>query len=287
MPEITAPGANPLRKFYRQPKVYLDLPSKGKYYGEDAIEMTETKELPVYAMTAKDELAMKTPDALLNGQSTVDVIQSCVPSIKNAWAMPSVDLDAILIAIRIATYGETMQITYTTPGTTNERDYNIDLRQLLNKITNTEFEDRITIGDMVVNLAPLTYKEFTANAMKTFEEQRIFRIVNDDDIPDEDKIEKFNKSFSKLTQLTVDMLALSIKSIEVEDTVVDNRLHIQDFIDNADKDFFADVLEHLETQRAKFQIEPLKVTTLEEEREQGAPDEFEIPITFDQSNFFA
>lgn len=287
MPEITAPGANPLRKFYRQPKVYLDLPSKGKYYGESAIEMTETGELPVYAMTAKDELAMKTPDALLNGQSTVDVIQSCVPNIKNAWAMPSVDLDAILIAIRIATYGETMQITYTTPGTTNERDYNIDLRQLLNKITNTEFEDRITIGDMVVNLAPLTYKEFTANAMKTFEEQRIFRIVNDDNIPDEDKIEKFNKSFSKLTQLTVDMLALSIKSIEVEDTVVDNRLHIQDFIDNADKDFFADVLEHLETQRAKFQIEPLKVTTLEEEREEGAPDEFEIPITFDQSNFFA
>lgn len=287
MPEITAPGANPLKKFYRQPKVYLDLPSKGKYYPEGSLEMTESGELPVFAMTAKDELAMKTPDALLNGQSTVDVIQSCLPNIKNAWNMPSVDLDAILIAIRIATYGEVMQITYTTPSTTIERDYNIDLRQLLNKITNTVFEDKITVGDMVVNLAPLTYKEFTANAMKTFEEQRIFRIVNDDDIPDEDKIARFNESFSKLTKLTVDMLATSVKSIEVDDQLVDNRIHIQDFIDNADKDFFSDVLEHLETQRKKFQIDPMKVITTEEEREAGAPDEFEIPITFDQSNFFA
>lgn len=287
MPEITAPGANPLKKFYRQPKVYLDLPSRGKYYPDGAIEMTETGELPVFAMTAKDELAMKTPDALLNGQSTVDVIQSCIPNIKNAWGMPSVDLDAILIAIRIATYGENMQISYTTPNTTSERDYNMDLRQMLNKITNTEFEDRIEVGDMVVNLAPLTYKEFTRNAMKTFEEQRIFRIVNDDDIPDEDKIEKFNVAFAKLTQMTVNMLATSIKSIEVEDQVVDNPLHIQEFIDNADKEFFNDILDHLETQKVKFNIEPMKVESTSEEIEEGAPETFEIPITFDQSNFFA
>ena len=65
MPEITAPGANPLKKFYRQPKVYLDLPSRGKYYPDGGIEMTETGELPVFAMTAKDELAMKTLYRLL------------------------------------------------------------------------------------------------------------------------------------------------------------------------------------------------------------------------------
>ena len=140
---------------------------------------------------------------------------------------------------------------------------------------------------MVVNLAPLTYKEFTRNAMKTFEEQRIFRIVNDDDIPDEDKIEKFNVAFAKLTQMTVNMLATSIKSIEVEDQVVDNPLHIQEFIDNADKEFFNDILDHLETQKVKFNIEPMKVESTLEEIEEGAPETFEIPITFDQSNFFA
>jgi hypothetical protein len=62
-------------------------------------------------MTAKDELMLKTPDALMNGQATVEVIKSCVPSIKNPWHMPSIDIDTILIAIRIATYGENMEFS--------------------------------------------------------------------------------------------------------------------------------------------------------------------------------
>ena len=81
MPDIKQSGPNPLQKYFRQPKIYLSLPSKGHWYPEGAIEMTENGELPVYAMTAKDELAFKTPDALLNGQSVVDVVKSCVPTV--------------------------------------------------------------------------------------------------------------------------------------------------------------------------------------------------------------
>jgi hypothetical protein len=79
-------------------------------------------------MTAKDELAFKTPDALLNGQAMVDVIQSCFPNIKNAWVAPMVDLDTIMIAIRLATYGEKMPFTHKVPGTDEEVEYEIDLR---------------------------------------------------------------------------------------------------------------------------------------------------------------
>ena len=80
---------NPLAKHFRQPQLYIQLPSKGKYYPPGTLEMPVTKELPVYPMTAKDELSFMTPDALLNGQGTVDVIQSCIPNIKDAWAMPA------------------------------------------------------------------------------------------------------------------------------------------------------------------------------------------------------
>ena len=59
-------------------------------------------------MTAKDEMAFKTPDAMINGQSTVDVIKSCVPNLLDPWKMVNYDTDAVLLAIRIATYGETM-----------------------------------------------------------------------------------------------------------------------------------------------------------------------------------
>ena len=49
---------NPLQKYYRQPKIYLDLPSKGNFYPKGAIEGDPSK-LPVFGMTAMDEIMFK------------------------------------------------------------------------------------------------------------------------------------------------------------------------------------------------------------------------------------
>jgi hypothetical protein len=278
---------NPLRKYFRQPKVYITLPSKGKFYTEGSIEIPENKEFPVFAMTAKDELTMKTPDALLNGAATVEVIKSCVPNIKNPWHMPSIDLDAILIAIRIATYGDKMEIITKVPNIGEDRSFDIDLRQLLNKLVTKEYINNFEINGMTIVTRPLTYKEFTDASLKTFEEQRIFALVNDEKIPDQEKLAKFNESFQKLTNLTIDSLASSIVSITIGDTEVTNTSHIQEFIQNADKEFYQEVLKHIETQRDTFALEPLKVKANDEDVAKGAPKNYDVAITFDQSNFFA
>ena len=107
-------NTNPLNKYFRQPAIYVSLPS-GTNYPSHVVTPTQTGELGVMPMTAKDEIRFKTPDALMNGQGVVDVIQSCVPDIKDAWEIKSYDLDTILVAIRIATYGETMEINFTVP----------------------------------------------------------------------------------------------------------------------------------------------------------------------------
>ena len=278
---------NPLKQFFRQPKVYVTLPSKGKFYPEESIDIPETGELPVFAMTAKDELTFKTPDALLNGQATVDVIKSCIPNIIDPWVMPSIDLDAVLVAIRIATYGENMEITTKIPGSGEEKDFTIDLRNLLNKLVTPEFSSTIKMKDMTVEIRPLTYKEFTESSLKTFEEQRIFSLVNDESIPEGEKLAKFNQSFAKLTDLTLSTITQSIVRISIGDTEVTNAKHIKEFVDNTDKQFYKNITDHLEDQRTKFAIEPIKVTATEEEIAAGVPKEYEVPITFDQSNFFA
>ena len=277
---------NPLRKYFRQPKVYITLPSRGNFYPDGVLDMPETGELPVFAMTAKDELIIKTPDALLNGQATVDVIKSCIPNITNPWNMPSVDLDACLIAIRIATYGEKLDITTKVPVLGEEREFSVDLRQLLNKLVTPEFDNNLKLGDIGVELRPLTYKEFTDSNLKTFEEQRIFNLVNDEQMDDSEKLSRFSDSFKKLTNLTVNMLSKSIAKLKIGDDEVTNGVHIEEFIDNVDKDFFKGITDHLEEQRKKFAIEPIKVTSNEEDIAAGVPEEWEVPITFDQSNFF-
>jgi hypothetical protein len=280
-------GANPLQKYFRQPKNYVRLPSRGKYYPAGALDLPVTGELPVYAMTAKDELTFKTPDALMNGQATVDVIQSCVPNIKNAWLMPSIDLDAVLIAIRVATYGESMDVSITVPNTTIKRDYSMDLRRALDDLMLGKFSDSLMIGSMKVNIRPINYKEFTDGAVKTFEEQRIYNVVNDNKIDDQTKLDMFHQSFRKLTDITISMVSNSVVSIEVDGETVTDSNHIREFIANADKNFYSAVMEHVTKQRESFSIKPIRVTSTPEDIKAGAPATFEVPVTFDQSNFFA
>jgi len=278
---------NPLKKYFRQPKIYIKLPSGGKFWPEGSLDMTETGEIPVFPMTAKDEIMMKTPDALINGQSTVDIIQSCIPNIKDAWKTPIIDLDAILVALRIASYGEHMDFESKTPITGTEQTFALDLRQILDGFLSETFEPQVYMNDMTINIRPISYKEFTDTALKTFEEQRIFRVLNDEKIPDGEKVRVFQESFKKLTALTVANLERSIESIEIEGQIVSNKRHIEEFVDNADKDLFRVLTDHIDEQRKKFITKPLQIAATPEDIEKGAPETFEVPISFDSSNFFA
>ena len=97
---------SPLTKYQRQPKQSIDLPSKGRWYSQGSLEKSE--ELEVFSMTASNEIATKTPDTLLSGNTTVDIIKSCVPSIRNPWEIPLTDIYTILGVIRMASYGSSI-----------------------------------------------------------------------------------------------------------------------------------------------------------------------------------
>lgn len=277
---------NPLQKYFRQPKLHIRLPSRGKYYPQGALELNSNGEVAVYPLTAKDELLMKTPDSLMNGTATSDVIKSCVPAIKQPWLMPSLDLDAVLIAIRIATYGNKMSITVKVPEIGDEKDYDIDLSGVIEQILSVEFQETVLLENMKITLRPLTYQEFTADAIRSFEEQRVYNLVNDETISNEVKLQKFRESFNKLTDLTVNTVAKSIASIEVDGNVVQDAKHIQEFMQNTSKEFYSRIMDHITEQRDKFSIKPFTATTTKQEQERGAPETFQVPITFDQSNFF-
>ena len=279
---------NPLMQYMRQPKIYIRLPSQGKYWANGALEMTETEDLPVYAMTAKDELTFKTPDALLNGQGVVDVIQSCVPNIKNAWECPNIDLDAILIAIRIATYGNKMEVSHTVPNTTETVTHDVDLSQLLDQIfTNAQWIEQVEINDtLTCYLRPLTYRHVTKTSLKAFEAQKIMQVVNNDSYSEEQKIDSFGKSFNTMTQITVDLITDSIFAIKTPDDSVDEPAFIHEFISNADSVVFNKIQDHINKMRDLNSLKPLIVTATPEQIELGAPETYEMPVGFDNANFF-
>ena len=160
---------NPLQKYFRQPKLHVRLPSGGKYYPPGTLDLPESGEVAIYPLTAKDELLLKTPDSLMNGTATADVIKSCVPQIKNPWYMPSLDVDAIIIAIRIATYGPEMTLTVKVPNTGDEKDFTVDLNNLVEPLMSAKYDAVIQLDKMKITLRPLMYSEFTKDAIQSFE----------------------------------------------------------------------------------------------------------------------
>ena len=49
----------------------------------------------------------------------------------------------------------------------------------------------------------MPYKTFTSVAMKTFEEQRLLQTVSNEDMKQEEKLVRFQKSFKTMTDINV------------------------------------------------------------------------------------
>jgi hypothetical protein len=280
IPNVAMPKKNPLSGFFRQPKIYVSLPSKGKFYPAGSLDTSADGQYPVYAMTAKDELMFKTPDALLSGQSTVELIKSCIPAILDPWQMPSIDLDFALIAIRIATYGDKMEVGCNCPHCNAENSYDINLSNWFTIFDNFNYVDVVDVDPLMIHIRPYSYRELTRTSIKTLEQQRIFNIINDDSISDEDKLDKFGQSFVKLTELTVDAIANCISSIDSPDGSVSDKEMIKEFINNCAKDMFDKVSTHITTMKDQIEFKAQDVTCGE------CSKEFSLPITMDQANFF-
>ena len=280
---------NPLASFMRQPKIYIRLPSNGEFWPAGSLQISETGEYPVYSMTAKDELMLKVPDAVMSGQAVVDVIQHCVPNIKNTWHMPNIDLDVVLIAIRLATYGEKMT-TPITFGEDIEMEYSVDLRQVMDDLISTiTWNPVVPINEnLTVFVKPMTYKQISESALKTFETQKIMQIVNNDGLSEEDRLKLFKESFSKLTELTLGMVRASIVKIDSSEGSTEDPKFINEFIDNVDKEIFNKIQEHLDMLREANTLKPIIVPVSDEMREKGITGEtVEVPMVFDPATFFA
>ena len=281
-------NTNPLGQYYRQPQIYIKLPSGGRYYPKEVYTPTETGEIPILPMTAKDEMAFKTPDAMINGQSTVDVIKSCVPNLLDPWKMVNYDTDAVLLAIRIATFGETMNVSYTIPGPDEQQTSSVNLPALLEDINKIQIEDYATTSKgFKVKIQPLDYKTLTKVQIAKFEQQKMYGTINSSTLTEEQKQTAFSKSFETLNTVNFSLLLDSIQEITTPDgAVVTDKQQIMDFVNNSDTKTVREIEGKLTALRLQAQMKPIKVKATEEQIKKGVPASFEVPITFDNSNFF-
>ena len=273
---------NPLTKHFRQPSIYLKLPSKGRFYPKDTLDLSATGDVAVYPMTVKDELLLKTPDALMNGSSVHDMIASCVPAIKNPWSIPLVDLDPILIAIRLASYGEGMDMTSNCTHCKEQNEHTVDLRVVLDSLKPTTGYDKPTfLNGLVFDIQPQTFKDINIASMIAFEQQKILAVVGDSELTTAQKKEQFQESFAKLTELNIGTLVSCIASVTTEDgTKVNEKELIKDFLMHTDRKSYENIKELINEIIRATALDPMPVPC------SHCSKEYTITLDFNQSNFF-
>jgi len=204
---------NPLQQYFRQPKIYVKLPSQGMFSKPGAIA-GDVNGLPVFGMTGMDEIIMKTPDSLLSGESVAQVIKSCCPGIIDSWELSVLDTDLIFSAIRIATYGNLMSVSHTCNKCQTENEYDLDLNRVVEYFSSCKYDNKIVLENMVIKTQPLTYKQSTMFSLKNFSLQQ--RLSQAEKLTDKDEQQKIiNDLFKELATLQNELYFLSIESVEV------------------------------------------------------------------------
>jgi len=270
-----------LQSYKRQPKIYINLPSKGAFYNTDVIKDLKCTEMPVFGMNTYDEITIKTPDALFSGDATANVIKSCVPYVLDPWSINNFDLDFILISLRVATYGQYLTVEVSCPHCKQQSEHQVNLTALMDSFQDKPLYNTITFEGLKIQLRPLTYRE-----TQNFSKQN-FRLQQDlltlDNYTGAEKDKKAQDIYDKFSALSFDTIISHIQDISNENNETETDLKIiKDFIIHNDLQFYSLLQDSIKKVNNEWEIKPVTVTCQHEDCKKDFPS----TIDFNYSNFF-
>lgn len=209
---------NPLSKYFRKPTFYMQIPTRGIFNPE--FEQTALEEIAILPMTTLDELTLKNPDALLNGEAMIDVIRSCVPSIPNPRNVCNIDAEALFLGIRHATYGSEIEQEHKCSSCEETNSYTIDIGYILNQFPSIDEVPTVEFEDLVISLRPPSIQSISQLALINIEQQRMIREVmkvanGEEKVSDAEQLtRKYQDSFAKIANYNMELLSAAINYVE-------------------------------------------------------------------------
>jgi len=205
---------NPLQGYLRNPKLYIIVPSGGKFSNLETISGI-SGEIPIYPLTSMDETMLRNPDALLNGESMANVIKSCT-GLTNAHELTSNDVDVILLAIRFATYGDELELTLTCPACSATVETTISIEPILETVTPLEDHYDVTLDNgLICDLKPYTFKDSQKAALAAFRETTELNNLINSESDELARLATFNKSFVAMAELNIEILSNAITKVTI------------------------------------------------------------------------
>lgn len=251
---------NPLNQYFRHPVLHVSLPSQGKFYPKNSIDLTQDNQYPVLPLTRQDELVFMTATGQINGSSIVSIIQSCIPNIKNAWKMPVIDIDKILVAIKIATHGTQLDVVSTCPNCEHSNQMLVDLQSVIDQIPAPDYSAPVEIEDLRVYFKPISYQQLTDNNKIQFNEEDIVSMLQDSTIDEHVKSDKIEKLLEKVRALATTVLCQNIQRVETPTAKVEEPEHISEWLNNCDRTVYMQLQDSIVKYKVDTEIKPADVT---------------------------
>lgn len=268
---------NPLvAGFKKVPGLSIRLPTRALLYEANEVNDTvlKTGEIHIHPMSAKDELILKSPDLLLSGDGFEMVVKRCIPGIKTPLKLFQPDVDAILIGLRIATYGDDLSIRVDNPfydsekkGSAKELDYTVNLTPILaqSKYVEDLKDFVITLENkQVVTICPLRY-------------EASLRIVQEDfgevGVEEKDK-EKVLQKKLKLFEETVLSMIREVDGIT-------NREQVREWLEILPVSMFRDI-----TEKVDF-LANLGPSLLTKVKDPVSDETWDVALPINPADFFA
>lgn len=240
---------NPLQNYFRSKEIYISLPTNGRYFSEP-INFNSDGEIGIMPMTAKDETLLKIPDTLFSGESLYVIVKSVAPDIIDPYELTIPDLDAVLLATRSVTYGDSMSIECTCPYCSNTEAYDVELKKLLANLKSIPKDVVVEIQGLHVKMKPNTVKVITSMGMAQIKSNQVTtqmaKMTEADENTSMDTFrELFDKSINEIAAAEIAIIADSIESVTLPDgQSITNLEHIIQWLSNTNSKMLETLKKH-------------------------------------------
>jgi len=212
---------NPLTKFYRTATTSVKLPSRGRYYEENTVTLNDDGEISIFPMTA--------------------LIKSCVPDVSNPKKLLSCDIDVLMIAVRVASYGDNASMDADCPKCGTENTFTLNLDTLLNHTETLEDSYEVILdNNLTVYITPGRFDGLVKQQKAAFQNTKLEQAIINPDLSDEQRMKILSRVFEQVSKFNFEIVHEAVQKVlftddEGELVEITNKNHIGDWLMNIGK----------------------------------------------------
>jgi len=277
--------ANPLlADVENYPHITVTLPTRGLFYDDDMFEEgTDPNELEAHAFSMWEEVHYNNPFAIMSGKASTKMAKTVAPAILKPAELCSYDIDMLMLAGRLASYGDKMKVTLTCNNPDEKarmtgegddvvyakcdakNDMEINIQELMNTYPMIDSTDdwRIELPNgQLVLLRPALYRDIIETMKVGVNQNKIMEAMKRfDDISEEKKMELNEASLDNYKTVRIAILISSILGVTTSDgsVTVKAREHITPWLETL-KSSWIEIIQDKLTELTEPYIKPGTVT---------------------------